>query len=122
MRGTSPPSSSCHAIVALQLSTRLTLEPHEHYFGAFMQDDVLDTTAHARCALTTPLKQTVFRSSKASRQGLLERVFAFVFDGLVYPQIWEDPAVDIRAMAIEPGHHVVAITSGGCNVLSYLTA
>ena len=53
---------------------------------------------------------------------MLERLFAFVFDGLVYPQIWEDPVVDLDAMAIEPGHHVVAITSGGCNVLSYLTA
>ncbi|MEM7634808.1 MAG: DUF3419 family protein [Pseudomonadota bacterium] len=52
----------------------------------------------------------------------MERLFAFVFDGLVYPQIWEDPVVDMDAMAIEPDHHVVAITSGGCNVLSYLTA
>lgn len=84
-----------------------------------MQDKVLDTTVGAPA---TPLKQAVFRSSKASRQGVLERVFAFVFDGLVYPQIWEDPVVDMDAMAIEPGHHVVAITSGGCNVLSYLTA
>ncbi len=87
-----------------------------------MQDDVLDTAAHTGTASTTPLKQAVFRSASASRQGVLERVFAFVFDGLVYPQIWEDPVVDMDAMAIEPGHHVVAITSGGCNVLSYLTA
>lgn len=87
-----------------------------------MQDDVLDTATHTGAASTTPLKQAVFRSAKASRQGVLERLFAFVFDGLVYPQIWEDPVVDMDAMAIEPGHHVVAITSGGCNVLSYLTA
>ncbi|WP_108880107.1 DUF3419 family protein [Anderseniella sp. Alg231-50] len=87
-----------------------------------MQDDVLDTATHTGAASTTPLKQAVFRSSKASRQGVLERLFAFVFEGLVYPQIWEDPVVDMDAMAIEPGHHVVAITSGGCNVLSYLTA
>ena len=84
-----------------------------------MQNDVLDT---ATGAPATPLKRAVFRSAKASRQGVLERLFAFVFDGLVYPQIWEDPVVDMDAMAIEPGHHVVAITSGGCNVLSYLTA
>lgn len=87
-----------------------------------MQHDVLDTAARARRASSTPLKQAVFRSAKTSRQGLLERVFALVFDGLVYPQIWEDPVVDMQAMDIQPGHHVVAITSGGCNVLSYLTA
>lgn len=87
-----------------------------------MQDDVLNTATHTGAASTTPLKQAVFRNSSASRQGVLERVFAFVFDGLVYPQIWEDPVVDMDAMAIQAGHHVVAITSGGCNVLSYLTA
>ena len=84
-----------------------------------MQDKVLDSTVGAPA---TPLKRAVFRSAKASRQGVLERLFAYVFDGLVYPQIWEDPVVDMEAMAIEPDHHVVAITSGGCNVLSYLTA
>ncbi|RRB47734.1 DUF3419 family protein, partial [Escherichia coli] len=42
--------------------------------------------------------------------------------GLVYAQIWEDPAVDMEALAIAPDSHVVTIASGGCNVLSYLTA
>ncbi|WP_380879801.1 DUF3419 family protein [Sphingomonas sp. DBB INV C78] len=57
-----------------------------------------------------------------TKQGLLERAFTFAFRGLVYAQIWEDPEVDMAAMAIEPGNHVVTIASGGCNVLSYLTA
>jgi len=57
-----------------------------------------------------------------SRQGLLERAFAFAFRGLVYAQIWEDPAVDMEALAITPDSHIVQIASGGCNVLSYLTA
>jgi S-adenosylmethionine-diacylglycerol 3-amino-3-carboxypropyl transferase len=70
----------------------------------------------------SPLKRAAVRSSKASRDGMLERLFAFAFDGLVYPQIWEDPAVDMAAMDIQPDHHIVAITSGGCNVMSYLTA
>jgi S-adenosylmethionine-diacylglycerol 3-amino-3-carboxypropyl transferase len=70
----------------------------------------------------SPLKRAAVRSSKASRDGILERLFAFAFDGLVYPQIWEDPAVDMAAMDIQPDHHIVAITSGGCNVMSYLTA
>ena len=68
------------------------------------------------------LKKAVYRNRAASRQGLLERLFAMFFDNLVYPQIWEDPRVDMRAMAIRPGQHVVAIASGGCNVLSYLAA
>lgn len=68
------------------------------------------------------LKQAVHKNKKFSIEGALERLFTYAFQGLVYPQIWEDPDVDMKAMAIEPHHHVVAISSGGCNVLSYLTA
>jgi S-adenosylmethionine-diacylglycerol 3-amino-3-carboxypropyl transferase len=52
----------------------------------------------------------------------LERAFTFAFRGLVYAQIWEDPVVDMEALAITPDCHIVTIASGGCNVLSYLTA
>lgn len=58
----------------------------------------------------------------ASRRGLLERLFALAFEGLVYPQIWEDPEVDLEALELGPASRVVTIASGGCNVLSYLTA
>ena len=44
------------------------------------------------------------------------------FRGLVYPQIWEDPVVDLAALDIKPDDRVIAIASGGCNVLSYLAA
>lgn len=57
-----------------------------------------------------------------SREGLLERLFERLFRGLVYTQIWEDPEIDLEALALGPNCHVVAIASGGCNVLSYLTA
>jgi S-adenosylmethionine-diacylglycerol 3-amino-3-carboxypropyl transferase len=57
-----------------------------------------------------------------SRKGMLERAFAFAFRGLVYAQIWEDPVVDMEALALTPDSHLVTIASGGCNVLSYLTA
>ncbi|MBH1991719.1 MAG: DUF3419 family protein [Sphingomonadaceae bacterium] len=66
--------------------------------------------------------QAVHRHRHLSKQGLLERAFTFAFRGLVYAQIWEDPAVDMEALAITPDSHVVTIASGGCNVLSYLTA
>lgn len=55
-----------------------------------------------------------------SPRGLLERLFAKAFDGLVYPQIWEDPVVDMEALAPLEGARLVAIASGGCNVASYL--
>ena len=85
-----------------------------------MQDQVI--TASVTTDHRSPLKRAAVRSSGASREGVLERLFAFAFDGLVYPQIWEDPVVDMAAMDIQPEHHIVAITSGGCNVMSYLTA
>jgi S-adenosylmethionine-diacylglycerol 3-amino-3-carboxypropyl transferase len=76
----------------------------------------------SRLRASTLLRDAVQRNRLLSVEGLLERAFAFAFRGLVYPQIWEDPIVDMKAMALEPHHHVVAISSGGCNVLSYLTA
>lgn len=68
------------------------------------------------------LHSAVHRGSAGSREGVLERIFTSVFSGLVYPQIWEDPEVDLRALELEPGAGIVAIASGGCNILSYLTA
>jgi S-adenosylmethionine-diacylglycerol 3-amino-3-carboxypropyl transferase len=53
---------------------------------------------------------------------LLDHTFALAFRGLVYAQIWEDPEVDMEALQIRPDSRVVAIASGGCNVLSYLVA
>lgn len=66
------------------------------------------------------LKSAVYRHRAFSRAGLSERFFALLFSGLVYPQIWEDPDVDIEAMALGEEHRIVAIASGGCNVLAYL--
>lgn len=70
----------------------------------------------------TLLRAAVHRNRALSVEGALERIFSLAFRGLVYPQIWEDPEVDMEAMDIQPHHHVVAIASGGCNVLSYLVA
>jgi S-adenosylmethionine-diacylglycerol 3-amino-3-carboxypropyl transferase len=68
------------------------------------------------------LSSAVRRNRALSREGLLERLFERMFHGLVYAQIWEDPEIDLEALALRPDSHVVAIASGGCNVLSYLTA
>src|SRR5262245_5902151 len=68
------------------------------------------------------LRRAVVRSPGLSAEALLDHLFAWVFRGLVYPQIWEDPLVDMAALEIAPDSRVVAIASGGCNVLSYLVA
>ena len=51
-----------------------------------------------------------------------DRLFAFWFERLVYPQIWEDPVVDLKALNLKPTDHLITIASGSCNALSYLTA
>ncbi|MCB1591446.1 MAG: DUF3419 family protein [Alphaproteobacteria bacterium] len=56
-----------------------------------------------------------------SKRGLQDRLFTLMFSGFVYPQIWEDPEVDIEAMQIGPNSRIMTICSGGCNVLNYLT-
>lgn len=68
------------------------------------------------------LARALHRSGRFSKAGLQERFFSFLFRGLVYPQIWEDPVVDMDALSIHREDHVVAIASGGCNVMSYLCA
>jgi S-adenosylmethionine-diacylglycerol 3-amino-3-carboxypropyl transferase len=68
------------------------------------------------------LSQAVRRTRTLSRQGVAEFLFAWMFKGLVYPQTWEDPEIDMQALAIKPDSHVVAIASGGRNILSYLIA
>lgn len=65
--------------------------------------------------------QSVSRHPMLSRTGLQERLFAHNFTKLVYPQIWEDPEVDMKALDIKPDDNLVCIASGGCNVLSYMT-
>ncbi len=66
------------------------------------------------------LGEAVHRSSAFTLAGLHERAFTFAFRGLVYPQIWEDPRVDLEALELTPQSRIVTIASGGCNVMSYL--
>ena len=66
------------------------------------------------------LREAVRRNTTLSPAGVSEYVFERLFQKLVYAQIWEDPKVDMDAMAIAPGNVVVTIASGGCNAFSYL--
>jgi Protein of unknown function (DUF3419) len=82
----------------------------------------LNEAAATRGRTRALMGDAVYRNRLASRDGLLERLFALAFTNLVYPQIWEDPEVDMQALRITPDSRIVTIASGGCNVLSYLTA
>jgi S-adenosylmethionine-diacylglycerol 3-amino-3-carboxypropyl transferase len=67
------------------------------------------------------IKDALIQHKALSKAGLSERLFGLLFSGLVYPQIWEDPDVDMQAMEIRPHHRIVTIGSGGCNMLAYLS-
>ncbi|NWJ26688.1 DUF3419 family protein [Rhizobium sp. RM] len=67
------------------------------------------------------LKSALLQHKALSKSGLSERLFGVLFSGLVYPQIWEDPEVDMEAMELRDGHSIVTIGSGGCNMLAYLS-
>jgi S-adenosylmethionine-diacylglycerol 3-amino-3-carboxypropyl transferase len=73
-----------------------------------MSNILLDRAAHTKPATT--------------KRGALERLFTLMFKGFVYNQIWEDPEVDLEALALKPHHRLITIASGGCNVLNYLAA
>ena len=60
--------------------------------------------------------------AKKKKASLHDRLFALWFERLVYPQIWEDPVTDLKALELKSTDHLITIASGGCNALSYLTA
>ena len=68
------------------------------------------------------VRDAALQAAPTSKRGILERVFARLFEGLVYAQIWEDPDVDLAALELGPKSRVVTIASGGCNAMSYLMA
>lgn len=73
-----------------------------------MSNTLIERAAHTRPANT--------------KRGALERLFTLMFKGFVYNQIWEDPDIDLEALALRPHHRLITIASGGCNILNYLAA
>lgn len=67
------------------------------------------------------LKKAVHNHAPISKRGFLERLFTLSFKGFVYPQIWEDPEVDLEALKLDKDSRIMTIASGGCNVMNYLT-
>ncbi len=82
-----------------------------------------NTTADTTIVNKELLKKAVHGDRKAalSKRGLQDRMFTWAFSGFVYPQIWEDPEVDIPALKIDANTRIMTICSGGCNVMNYLT-
>src|SRR5579862_2303777 len=68
------------------------------------------------------LERAAHQRPATTKRGALERLFTLMFQGFVYNQIWEDPVVDVAALALGPQHRLITIASGGCNVLNYLAA
>src|SRR5689334_10563249 len=79
-----------------------------------------ETVRRKRFGLDERLKGALLQHKPLSFDGVSERLFGLMFSGLVYPQIWEDPEVDLAAMQLESHHRVATIASGGCNMLTYL--
>lgn len=68
------------------------------------------------------LRAAVRGNAASAPVALLERLFARLFQDLVYAQIWEDPVADMTALGLTAEDRVICIASGGCNLMSYLTA
>ena len=78
----------------------------------------------ARPSIIAPpsiIANAVVRENGETPAKMLDKAFAFAFRGLVYAQIWEDPVVDMQALALDADSRIITIASGGCNALSYLT-
>ncbi|MDJ1007557.1 MAG: DUF3419 family protein [Paracoccaceae bacterium] len=73
-------------------------------------------------SVSETIDAAVYEGRPLSKSGLADRVFAQMFRGLVYAQIWEDPVADMAALELSGEDDVVCIASGGCNMMSYLTA
>ena len=65
---------------------------------------------------TDLLSTAVHQNPSWSVDGAMERLFTFAFRGLVYPQIWEDPDVDMEAMELGPDKRMLVIASGAMGV------
>ena len=70
----------------------------------------------------TLLERAAHTKPATTKRGALERLFTLMFKGFVYNQIWEDPDVDMEALALKPHHRMITIASAGCNILNYLAA
>jgi S-adenosylmethionine-diacylglycerol 3-amino-3-carboxypropyl transferase len=67
------------------------------------------------------LDQAVRNTTDKGKRDIWDRLFVKAFEGLVYPQIWEDPEADMLALNLDEKSRVISIASGGCNMMAYLS-
>ena len=59
------------------------------------------------------LEGAVHHNPPFSPRGLSERIFSFWFNSFVYNQIWEDPRVDLKALALTPESRRLSLAAAG---------
>ena len=69
---------------------------------------------------TSPLKRAIYSGRRLRFIPHLQ-FFSKAFQGILYNQIWEDPEIDLAALNTDKNSKILAISSGGCNGLNYLT-
>tara|TARA_B000000565_G_scaffold255889_1_gene238760 strand:+ start:5984 stop:7225 length:1242 start_codon:yes stop_codon:yes gene_type:complete len=69
---------------------------------------------------TSPLKRAIYSGRRLRFLPHLQ-FFSKAFQGILYNQIWEDPEIDLAALNVDKNSKILAISSGGCNGLNYLT-
>ncbi len=72
--------------------------------------------------MSAALRAAVHQHTPNVLLGFQQNLFSLWFNSFVYNQIWEDPVVDMQALQLDQDSKVLAIASGGCNILNYLTA
>jgi len=70
------------------------------------------------------MQNLALRNPATGNNAIRDRVDQTLFNAvcsrsLVYNTCWEDPAVDRKALRIQPDDRMLVITSAGCNVLDY---
>ena len=66
------------------------------------------------------VNQKIVSQARPIRDSIDQKLFNAVCSrSLVYNTCWEDPAVDRKALRIQPDDRMLVITSAGCNVLDY---
>src|SRR5580698_4044550 len=101
------------------MSARVALNCHNCRLDTVMSRTARETKTTMANVL---LERAAHTRPANTRRGAMERLFTLMFKGFVYNQIWEDPDVDLEALALQPHHRLITIPSGGCNVLNYLAA
>jgi S-adenosylmethionine-diacylglycerol 3-amino-3-carboxypropyl transferase len=66
------------------------------------------------------IRKDSFDDQSERSENTYKKVNKKIFNDILYAQCWEDPQLDRSAFKITPDDVIFSITSGGCNVLTFL--